>query len=79
MHTTKARTWAQRARQDAYYPDTMSRGARRLADMRAVLDYWRNRTGPAIGYVLSADSMESIAHRACRDLAAGIIGQGFAA
>jgi hypothetical protein len=80
MHSTAAlRTWAQRRRQDAYYPDSMSRQARRLAEMRAVLDYWHQRTGPATGWALDAASMIAIADRACRDLAGGIIGEGCAA
>jgi hypothetical protein len=73
------RTWAQRAQQDAYYPDTMSRQARRLAEMRSVLDYWHQRTGPATGFALNNASMTAIASRACFELAAGIIGAGCAA
>lgn len=74
--TPNGRTWAQRARQDAYYPDTMSRPARRLADMRAVARYWRGRTGPASGYALDSASMIDIAGRACLDIAAALIAVG---
>ena len=74
--STTARTWAQRARQDAYYPDTMSRQARSLVDMRAVARYWRQRTGPAGGNALEAATMIAIADRACLDIAAALIAAG---
>lgn len=74
--STTSRTWAQRARQDAYYPDTMSRNARRLAEMRGVARYWRGRTGLASGYALDAASMIAIADRACLDIAAALIAAG---
>ena len=76
MSRQKARTWAQRARQDAYHSDTMSRQARRLAESRSVARYWRERTGPASGYALDAASMIAIADRACLDLAAALIAAG---
>lgn len=72
-----ARTWAQRARQDAYYPDTMSPQARRLAEMRSISQYWRHRAGPATGYALDDPAdMQAIADRACLDLAALLIASG---
>ena len=74
--STTGRTWAQRARQDAYYPDTMSRPARRLAEMRALASYWRERTGPGRGNALEAASMFAIADRACLDIAAALIAAG---
>ncbi|WP_201496316.1 hypothetical protein [Rubrivivax sp. A210] len=56
----------------------MSRPARRLAEMRGIADYWRTRTGPPTGYALDSQSMHTLADRACRDLAAGLIGAGVA-
>jgi len=70
-------TWAQRRRRDADFPDTMSPQARRLAEMRSVLSYWQARTGPAYGYALDAPDMIAIADRACLDIAAGLIAEGF--
>lgn len=75
----RTRTHSQRRRQDAYYPDTMSRQARRLTEMRQVWAYWRDRTGPATGYALARADMLSIADRACHELAAGLIAQGLTA
>lgn len=73
------RTWAQRRRQDDYFPDTMSSKARRLAEMRSVSTYWRTRTGPATGYALDDPAeMQAIADRFCLDLAASLIGEGMA-
>lgn len=77
MSQQKARTWAARRRQDAYFPDTMSRQARRLAEMRGVLHYWQNRTGPATGWALEAPQMIAITDRACLDIAAVLIAEGF--
>ena len=76
MSNTAPRTWAQRRRSDAYCPDTMSRPARRLIEMRAIARYWRDRIGPATGYALEAASMRAIADRACLDIAATLIAEG---
>jgi hypothetical protein len=70
------RTWAQRRRQDAYFPDTMSRRARRLVEAIATAAVWREHTrfsasDAAVGVLELAD-------RECRDLAAEVIAPGCA-
>jgi len=71
-----ARTWAQRARKDAYYPDTMSHQARSLIELRAQWLFWQRppaelrRCAAAIEWHQGI-ALELVRHEAGRIIAAG--------
>jgi hypothetical protein len=68
---SEPRTQRQRARQDAHYPDTMSRAARALVSDAADLAFWQSRAT-----LIGAPEAIAVLRESCARQAAALIAAG---